>query len=123
MAYVNFSEAAPAGPAAGATRSQQGLFSPLEWLVIGLARKDRPSSLVEPGRLTRAMRSLFGLGAVSRLADERLERLRRFAVLAWQPNATLPRDEVRGFLKEFSRAQYDALIAITRQSNPRRSAA
>ena len=51
----------------------------LEWLVVAIARRDRFSSLRRPGRLSTALRSVFG-SPNPMLADERLEALRRMAV-------------------------------------------
>ena len=125
MAYLNFSEAMPA--ITGATERVSATapaapdgFSALEWLVIGVARQDPLSSLEEPGRLARAMRSLFGLGTRSRLAEGRLERLRRLAVLAWHRGWRLPESEVAEFLREFSAAQLETLLAAVGREKPAR---
>ncbi len=72
-------------------------FSALEWAVIALAERDPPSSLAVPGRLSLAMGSLFGTTPNPRLADPRLEGLRRFAVLAWQQGYALPSAEFAAF--------------------------
>lgn len=64
-------------------------FSPLEWLVIAIARRDTMASIRKPGRLAIALGSLFGSGSASSLADPHLEELRYAAVLAWhgrEPN-------------------------------------
>ncbi|MGE5721722.1 MAG: hypothetical protein ACM3YM_04605 [Sphingomonadales bacterium] len=114
MAYINFSETAAGNEAVAAregTKPVRDRFTPLEWMVIGLARKDPLSSLAVPGRLARALRSLFGLGARSRLADERLERLRRIAVLVWHNGWRLPESELAAFLREFSTDQFEMLAA------------
>jgi hypothetical protein len=118
MAYLNFFEAfsghsteiravdaltvAPA-PVAG--------FSAVEWLVIGLAERDGLSSLSAPGRIARAFGGLFGLSANSRLADERLEQLRRFAVLVRHHGWRVPASEVEAFLSLFSTGQLETVIA------------
>lgn len=73
-------------------------FSPIEWTVIALARKDRISSLSEPGPIARAFGGLFGLGRQSMLADPALESLRRFAVHAWHKGYQLPVSEIKRFL-------------------------
>ena len=87
-------------------------FSALEWTVIALARRDRISSLSEPGPLARALGSLFGLGRQSTLADPRLEALRRIAVHAWHRGYKLPVSEIKRFLAAgFSAGQYETLLA------------
>ena len=114
MAYIDFSETAAGSAAVTArdgTEPVRDRFTSLEWLVIGLARKDPLSSLAVPGRLARALRSLFGLGGRSRLADERLEQLRRIAVLVWHHGWRLPESELAAFLGEFSIDQFDLLAA------------
>lgn len=87
-------------------------LSALEWSVVAIARKDRLSSLRRPGRVARAMRSVFGArGANPTLADERLEALRRVAVWAWHRGYALPALDVRRFLDAgFSEAQLEAVI-------------
>lgn len=116
MAFIAFEHgpaflapvAAPAPPAPSATPSR---FSPLEWLVVALARRDRPSSLKRPGRLAQAMQSLFGRPSQP-LADDKLEALRRMAVLSWRHGAGVPAGEVDAFLSAgFSRQQYQAMLA------------
>lgn len=87
-------------------------FSGLEWSVIALARRDRVASLREPGRVAIALRRLFGTGRPSRLADGRLEALRRIAVLAWHHGYALPTSELRAFLQAgFSSGHYEMLQA------------
>jgi len=120
MAYLNFSETLP-GAAPGDRQAAEVQpaddqvigegFSALEWLVIGLARRDRLSSLEQQGPLARAMRGLVGLGTASRLADERLEQLRRMAVLAWHRGWRLPDSEIGAFLGLFSKGQLETLMA------------
>jgi hypothetical protein len=89
-------------------------FSALEWSVIALAKRDPLRSLTTPGRVSRAMGGLFGGHAASRLADTRLEALRRLAVYAWRRGFALPAVEVARFLAEgFSPAQVETLVACT----------
>ncbi len=123
MAYLDLAHpaAAAAGerhpaaePAASHTPHRRGEsgFSGLEWSVIALARREGLSTLKEPGRIARAFGTLFGLGRDSRLPDERLEALRRMAVLAWHHGFTLPTSELRAFRAAgFTLAQYEALQA------------
>ena len=124
MAYLNFSESLPGmglspDRTAAPVRQPSG-FSALEWLVIGVAGNDPLSSLDSPGRLARAMRSLFGMGTRSRLAEGRLERLRRMAVLAWHRGWRLPESEVAAFLRDYSAAQLETLLATIGQQKPAR---
>lgn len=87
-------------------------FSGLEWSVVALARRDRIASLREPGRIATAMRALFGTPRPGRLADGRLEALRRIAVLAWHYGYAVPVSELRAFLAAgFSKDQYEMLQA------------
>jgi hypothetical protein len=117
MAYLDHAGAfavAGAQPVSAdwALGEDQGHFSPLEWTVITLARRDRLASLRAPSPLGRAFGSLFGLGRQSALADPRLEALRRIAVHAWHRGYTLPVSEIKRFLAAgFSAAQVETLLA------------
>jgi hypothetical protein len=96
-------------------------FSPLEWTVIALARRDGLSSLETPGPVARALGSLFGLGRQSMLADPRLEALRRIAVHAWHRGYKLPVSEIKRFLSAgFSAGQYETLLASIAQKRVQR---
>jgi hypothetical protein len=96
-------------------------FSPLEWTVIALARRDGLSSLETPGPVARALGSLFGLGRKSMLADPRLEALRRIAVHAWHRGYKLPVSEIKRFLGAgFSTGQYETLLASIAQKRVQR---
>lgn len=113
MAYVNFSETESGTtlPAEAQPRTETG-FSGLEWSVIAVARRDRLSSLKQPSRIAAALGSLFGTWQNARLADDRLEALRRMAVLAWHKSYVVPVSELRAFLAAgFSLDQYEALQA------------
>lgn len=101
---------APARPvAASPTRSS---FSDLEWRVIGLARKDSLRSLSTPGPLSRMLGGIFGRRAATRLADPRLEALRRLAVYAHHRGFALPATEVDRFLDQgFVLEQAELLVA------------
>ena len=85
----------------------------LEWSVVALARRDRPSSLREPSRLSVALGSVFGRHQHPHLADPRLEALRRVAVLAWHRGAKALSDaEVEAFTAAgFTTGQYRTLLA------------
>ena len=118
MAYLNHASAfavpgAHAVPAPWTAQNEgRTEFSPLEWTVIALARRDQISSLSEPGPVARALGSLFGLGRQSMLADPQLEALRRLAVHAWHKGYKLPVSEIKRFIAAgFSSGQYETLLA------------
>jgi len=114
MAYVD-----PRGAFAAPLRAaapERGAFSPLEWTVIFLARKDDLRSLRTPSRLSRAFGSVLGRSVDSTLADPRLETLRRVAVRGWR-QAPLPAAEVERFLEVgFEPAQLTALADVVSAS-------
>jgi hypothetical protein len=90
-------------------------FSALEWSVIRLARVDGLSTLREPGRIRRLLNWLLGRTGSPELANERLEALRRMAVLSWHYGFTVPGDDVAGFLsKGFSPDQYELMVSSIR---------
>ncbi|QNQ09847.1 hypothetical protein [Sphingomonas alpina] len=116
MAYLDINNIS-AAPVMGRAAERRQMtapagFSPLEWSVIALAKRDRISSLSEPSRLSRAFGSLFGLGTTSHLAEPRLETLRRLAVHAWKRGYALPASEVALFLQAgFTMGQAETLVA------------
>ncbi len=119
MAYMDFSFARAAvtqvaaatdsaSPAAEAETPAR--FSPLEWQVIALAERDRPASLRRPGAMSLALGAVFG-GHNPRLADPRLEALRRLAVLSWRHGYAVPRHEQRAFVAAgFTLAHQELLL-------------
>ena len=118
MAYLDLDNAfaSPAGAACAAVVADAvaGLpgFTALEWSVIALAKRDPLRSLSQPSRMSRAVGGLFGLGTRSRLADERLEALRRLAVHAWHHGFALPMREIEAFVAAgFQSAQVETLVA------------
>ena len=87
-------------------------FSALEWSVIAVSRRDGIASLEEPSRVSRALGSLFGFGTTSRLADPKLEALRRVAVYAWRRGYALPQVEIDRFVEAgFTIEQAETLVA------------
>ena len=97
-------------------------FSPLEWSIIRLARIDRLWTIREGGRLRRLWNWLLARGNPS-LANEKLEALRRMAVLTWHYGFTVPGDDVRNFLSAgFSPDQYELMAGSINAalSTPRR---
>jgi hypothetical protein len=121
MAYIDFTadvveHSAPASAATITPRHdpvpRQGRLSPLEWSVVALAYGDGLASLRAPGRLAVALGNLFGSSHNPRLADPKLEALRRVAVLAWQYGYALPVSEVRAFLDVgYTTDHYETLLA------------
>lgn len=117
MAYLAFEEgtAAPityaSVPKADPVASEPASLSSLEWLAVAVSRRDSLSSLREPGRLGTALRSVFGVNRDSRLADPRLEALRRMAVLSRHYGYTVPSHEVKAFLAAgFDAGQYELIV-------------
>lgn len=90
-------------------------FSRLEWSVIRLARVDGLSTLREPGRWGRFVNWLMNRKSLPSLANERLEALRKMAVLSWHFGFTVPGDDVAGFLSAgFSPDQYELMVRSIR---------
>jgi hypothetical protein len=89
-----------------------------------MAEKDTVLSLREPSRFVTALGSLFGLRRPNRLANDRLEALRRLAVHAWHYRWNVPASELRHFLDAgFTHDQYQLVqnsIAQTRSSRAQR---
>jgi len=119
MAYMDFAAlqgaavAKPADVAWPHRAPSQGGFSALEWQVVALAQQDRLSTLEEPSRLSIALGMIFGGQRPNpKLADSRLEALRRIAVLAWHRGYALPPSEIRAFHEAgFTPEQYETLLA------------
>lgn len=134
MAYLAFAEAAEtagnalplsfkgAAPAPERPQPRPG-FSGLEWSVVALAERDPISSLKEPGRIATALGTLFGDYRNPKLADPKLEALRRLAVLTWHYSYRVPESAIRGFLKAgFSLDQYELLAASISSARSKRNA-
>ncbi len=87
-------------------------FSPLEWSVVQLARKDGMATLRAPGRWAKLHRLIFGERSDPRLADERLEALRHVAVEAWHRGYALHPARIAAFLSAgFTYAHLERLLA------------
>lgn len=109
MAFIQFTDAAPAGlPIAhsalfavprGVARPANAAVEPLTQLerrVVDLARGDGIETLKPQRRRSWLARLILGPPAPSPvLANERLEALRRLAVHAWQHGYTLPASALR----------------------------
>lgn len=80
------------------TTQAAAALTPLEWQVVAIAQRDRLSSLEAPSRWARFLSIFFGGDRASpRLADSKLEALRRIAVLAWHKGYALPKQEIAAF--------------------------
>lgn len=125
MAYLNFAE--PAGALAPAMARHDPVpskasLSALEWSVVALAQRDSLSSLDAPGRIAIAMAVLFGGRRDNRLADPRLEALRRVSVHAWHRGFAVPAPEITAFHEAgYAPEQLELLItSISRGRSQRR---
>ncbi|WP_447727357.1 hypothetical protein [Sphingomonas koreensis] len=134
MAYLAFAEAgvpvaAPSTvfmspkPTAPAAKAQ---FSALEWSVVALAERDSLSTLRNPSRMAVALGNLFGDHRNPRLADPKLEALRRLAVLTWHHGYRVAESAVRAFVAAGFTLQHYELLAgsivsarVKRRSNSR----
>lgn len=87
-------------------------FEQREWAVVGFARMDGLSSLRQSTLIEQATAWLFGRRMNRRLADPRLEVLRRLAVLAWHHGCAVPVSAIDAFKNEgFSVDQLEILFA------------
>lgn len=77
---------------------QRARLSALEWSIVAMAERDGLASIREPGRFLSALGSLFGFSPANRLANVRLETLRRIAIFAWTSGWNVPKQEVASFL-------------------------
>jgi hypothetical protein len=111
MAYLDVRDAVEASSYATPLVEPVG-FSRREWQVIVLAQRDGLSSLRPPSRLAKLMGKLFGEGINPRLADPRLEALRRLAVLAWQGSYAVPLSAIKAIKAfGFTGDQVELLLA------------
>lgn len=102
-------------------------LSALEWSVVALARRDSLASLRRPGRLAVALGGVFGTRHNPRLADAKLEGLRRMAVYAWHHGYAVPQSQVRAFLAAgYTLDHYETMMAsisVAKMAMPARKAA
>ena len=89
---------APARPRLRAVESGV-TFSDLEWSIVALAENDGLASLRQPNRFWNLVGAIFGIWTPNRLASDRLEALRRVAVLVWRGPQSLPKDELQPFFE------------------------
>jgi hypothetical protein len=96
-------------------------LSALEWSIVAMAENDGLASIREPSRYTRILRAFFGLKTPNRLASDRLETLRRVAVLAWHYGWNVPKSELAAFRSAgFSNDQFELLQASLGQARAAR---
>ena len=124
MAYLARIDAADAQPlqlparfaAQPAPAVERVGFSPLEWSIVRLARMDRLWTIRPLGPVRRLWNWLTGRGN-PQLASERLEALRRIAVLSWHYGFTIPGRDVTDFLSAgFTTDQYELLVTSVRRA-------
>ena len=72
-------------------------FSDLEWSIVAMAERDGLASLRKPSPFWSLIGAVFGLKPANRLANDRLEALRRIAVLAWRYHWNVPGSELEAF--------------------------
>lgn len=134
MAYLAFAEPGTNLPAAipAAARlpnttapAAKAQFSALEWSVVALAERDPLSSLRNPSRMAVALGNLFGDRRNPKLADPKLEALRRMAVLTWHHGYRVAASAVGSFLAAgFTPDHYELLtgsIVVARAKRDRRN--
>ena len=114
----SFRPSAP--PMVGTTASPR--LSVLEWSIVAMAEHDGLSSIREESRYVRAIRSFFGFKRPNRLANERLELLRRVAVLAWHYGWNVPKSELAQFFAAgFTSDEYELVQTSIGQARATRS--
>ena len=117
--------AASAQPAAIVGTVAPARLSALEWSIVAMAERDPLSSIRERSRFIMALGSLFGLRRANRLANDRLEALRRIAILAWHHRWNVPKSELAAFRAAgFTLDQYELIqtsIGEARSARRRRT--
>ena len=99
-------------------------FSELEWSIVRLSRIDRLWTIRPAGPARRFWKWVVGR-ANPQLANERLEALRRMAVMSWHYGFNVHSDDIAAFLAAgFSLQQYELLVSsISKALRPRPSRA
>ncbi|MEC3908990.1 hypothetical protein U5A82_00410 [Sphingobium sp. CR2-8] len=122
MAYIDFAQPLPAagdGIALSVVHDRIKAiatgFSPTEWQIVQLARRDGLASLRGPGAWTRFKTLVFGPQPHFQLANARLEALRRLAVEGWHHGFAVRPSSITAFRDAgFSEGQVELLLsAIT----------
>ncbi|MEO6256988.1 MAG: hypothetical protein ABIO69_09280 [Sphingomicrobium sp.] len=112
---------APKPSAMVGTAAPAARLSALEWSIVAMAERDPLSSIREHGRFITALESIFGLKRAGRLANERLEALRRVAILIWHHRWNVPKSEVAAFLAAgFSADHFELIQTSIGQARPAR---
>lgn len=84
-------------------------FSDLEWSIVAMAEQDGLATLRRPNRFWSLLNAIFGISLPNRLASDRLEALRRVAVLIWR-GSTVSRAELEAFFDAgFSKPHFERL--------------
>lgn len=100
-------------------------LSAFEWSIVAMAERDSLASLRKPTKFWTMISLIFGLKPANRLANDRLEALRRVAVLAWRYRWNVPTSELESFFTAgYSPAQYELLqrrVADVRTAQRRRT--
>ena len=118
LARIDFDTATPVAPAPAMATvfAPVADFTPLEWSVIRLARVDRLWTIRKAGPFRRMWNMLAGRNNPA-LANERLEALRRIAVLSWHYGFTVPGNDVADFIAAgFTTDQYEKLVNSIRKA-------
>jgi hypothetical protein len=85
-------------------------LSALDWTAVAIARFDGLSSLAEPGPISVVLGALFGRRVTTRLANSRLEALRRIAVLCWHRESAASGRDIKAFTDAgFTLDQYETV--------------
>lgn len=113
MAYLEFrSEGLVAATEAAPRGERSANFTTLEWTVIRLAQGDPVSSVRRPGKMLAMLRSVFGFKQRTVLANEKLEALRRIAVLALRRGVEVASADLPMFMNAgYSPQHFQLLLA------------
>jgi hypothetical protein len=119
MAYIDFAQPLPAagdGIALSVVHDRIKAvatgFSPTEWQVVQLARRDGLASLRGPGAWARLKTMIFGPQPHFKLASRRLEALRRLAVEGWHHGFAVRPSAISEFRDAgFSEGQVELLLS------------
>lgn len=87
-------------------------FTRDEWGALHIGAGDRLATLRRPGRYTLLLHRLFGVRSANRLADPRIETLRRTAVLLHWCKALPPSDKAAFHDAGFSEDQLAIVKAL-----------
>ena len=125
-AWTDRAERTPAPAPRNYAAATADRFSDFEWSIVAMAERDGLSSLRKPNRFWAFVGLVFGITPANRLANDRLEALRRLAVLAWRYRWNVPSSELQAFFDAgYSPAHYELLqgrIAAAHAEQRRRTA-